>query len=218
MRAFVYLTVTILVAIGIGVAVSASSWDETSSSLPSSLTNGSPNGSVSSGGITATSGQVVDFPVMVQNNGAQPATLLSATLLPVPGFPMPSLVHPAVLDEHEELVTATHGWPVRPEFCAGHQARCYGKVLGSKPLPGFLVLPHGRHGPGPLPYMIEYAVVGSRIGQYGVAGIALTYEVGDTVQTVRLYEGSDDCVQASVATPCSYNRFFSVMRRLTIGD
>ena len=46
------------------------------------LTNASPKGSAFSDGNETTPGQVIDFPVMVQNNGTQPAVLLSATLIP----------------------------------------------------------------------------------------------------------------------------------------
>jgi hypothetical protein len=60
-----------------------------------------------------------------------------------------------------------------------------------------VVLPHGRRGPGSLPDIIEYGVVGSRLGRYGVAGILLTYRVGKAVLAVRLLDGGLDVVATS---------------------
>ena len=56
------------------------------------------------------------------------------------------------------------------------------ELLASRPLRGFIVLPHGRHAPGPLPDMIEYGVVGSHLGQYAAAGITVRYRIGGAVQ------------------------------------
>ncbi len=210
MRGFAYLTATILVAIAIGVAVSASSWSE------QSLTNASPQGSAFWGARATTPGQVVYFPVTVQNNGAQPAVLLSATLLPVPGFATPKLVHLVVLDEHEELVTSSLGWPISSTGCYVPDGACIGKdkLYKSRPLRGFVVLPHGRHGPGPLPDMIEYGVVGSRLGRYGVAGILLTYRVGEAVLAVRLLDGGLDVVATSDAVNYSNKGFDPAFERV----
>ena len=213
-QGFAYLTATIVVAIAIGVALSASSWSKRS------LTNASPQGSAFWGARATTPGQVVYFPVTVQNNGAQPVVLLSATLLPVPGFATPKLVHLVVLDEHEELVTSSLGWPISSTGCHLPDGGCIGKgkLYKSRPLRGFVVLPHGRHGPGPFPDMIEYGVVGSRLGRYGVAGILLTYRVGEAVLAVRLLDGGLDVVATSDAVSYSTEGFGPAFERVLDGS
>jgi hypothetical protein len=192
------------------------------------LDNASSGGASFWGGNTTTPGQVVDFPVEVENPGAQAAVLLSATLIPVPGFPTPRLVHLAVLDEHRERVTSAVGWPPSDTKCSvGPTGRCTGKgttkVFPSRPLRGFVVLPHDRHGPGPLPDMIEYGVVGSRPGQYGTAGLALRYRIGSADYVVNLYAGGLDCVARSSSAPTcntfkSTDRFASAFNRLLDGS
>jgi hypothetical protein len=68
-----------------------------------------------------------------------------------------------------------------------------------------------------MPDVIEYAVVGSRTGEYGVAGIPLTYGVDGTVQTVRLYDAGDDCVGIAFAA-CPSNRMSSEIEHLIASD
>jgi len=64
-----------------------------------------------------------------------------------------------------------------------------------------VVLPHGRHGPGSIPDIIEYGVVGSRV--YAVAGIPLTYQVGKALLAVRLLDGGLIVVATSDAVSYS---------------
>ena len=152
------------------------------------LTNG---GGLSYGGITTPLGIVADFPLQVENSGSVPVTLETATLVPLPGYPTPRLVHLGVLAEHDGLLTAGRGWPVWTGLSPSNAYRL-------RPLRGYVVLPwktRERRHLGPLPDMIEYGVLGARVNtDYWVAGLRVTYRMGGSSHTQPLYEGGADCV------------------------
>lgn len=119
---------TIAIALVGAIAVAVTVYRVATGSEAPLLNNGGSGGAAFWGGNTTTPDQVVDFPVTVENPGSHAAVLLSATLIPVPGFPTPKLVHLAVLDEHSQLVTSAVGWPVSLTRCSvGPTGRCAGK-------------------------------------------------------------------------------------------
>jgi hypothetical protein len=153
------------------------------------LTNG---GGVSYGGTTTPPGLVVDFPLYVENTGSVPVTLESATLVPVPGFPAPRLVHLGVLAEHNNLLSSALGWPVWKAMSPSSgtwQLRSFR---------GYVVLPWAtrqRRHLGPMPDMVEYGILGTRVNtDYWAAGLRITYLMGGSTYTQTLYQGGADCI------------------------
>gem|GEM_PF-2228630 len=154
------------------------------------LTNG---GGLSYGGIGSPPGLVADFPMQVQNTGSVPVTLESIALVPLPGYPTPRLVHAGVLPKHNDLLTSARGWPI----WKGNSPSRTWRLL---PLRGYTVLPWKTRSSslrryGPMPDMIEYGVLGSRLNtDYWVAGLRVTYRLGGNIYTQTLYDGGADCV------------------------
>jgi hypothetical protein len=154
------------------------------------LTNG---GGLSYGAIATTPRLIADFPMQVENSGSVAVTLESATLIPLPGYPTPRLVHLGVLAEHRSLLTSAVGWPV-------WKAHSPSSTWQLRPLRGYTVLPwkvrmsHRRQW-GPLPDMIEYGVLGTRVNtDYWVAGLRITYRLSGKTYTQTLYDGGADCL------------------------
>ena len=66
--------------------------------------------------------------------------------------------------------------------------------------------------------MIEYGVVGTRLGRYGAAGLLVSYRVGGSIQTARLLDGGLVCVATSRNKSCSVNGFDAAFSRLLHND
>ncbi len=143
------------------------------------------------GGIMSPPGQIADFPLPVRNSGSDPVVLEGAELVPLPGYPLPRLVHLGVLTEHDTLVTSGRGWPVWKGLSPTHTYRL-------RPLHGYIVLPWGlrqRRHMGPLPDMVEYGVLGDRVNtDYWAAGLKITYRFRGKSYTQVLYDGGSDCI------------------------
>jgi len=145
------------------------------------------------GGITTPPGLVADFPVPIENTSSVPVTLEGVTLVPLRGYPTPRLAHVGVLPEHDNLLTAARGWPI----WKGDSPSSTWQML---PLRGYTVLPwkvrrSNRQRYGPLPDMIDYGVLGSRLNtDYWAAGLRITYRLGSNTYTQTLYEGGADCL------------------------
>jgi hypothetical protein len=180
----------LVLAVAVAVAV-ASTGDDRSQPL----TNGSPRGKTYDGGIVIRPGQVADFPVVVENTGPAPVTLMKARLIPLPGSREPRLVHVGVLREHYDLLTAARGWPIAKDQALDSQSA---PSWAMEPLHGYVVLPWStrkRRRLGPLPDMIEYGVLGSRADtEYAVAGLRVTYRLNGKSYTQDLYAGGEDCI------------------------
>jgi hypothetical protein len=179
------------------------------------LTNGSRPGHAYVGGNAFHPGEVADFPVTVENTGSAPVTLLSARLIPVPGFRMPRLIHLGVLAEHEELLTSAQGWPIREtDHPPGGWA--------IRPFHGYVVLPWSvrkRRHLGAIQDMIEYGVVGSGVNvNYAAAGLRVTYRVGGSIHTQNLYDGGVDCVLAASTFGYKHARFEAQTRKYCDGS
>ncbi len=203
----------VLAALGLTVGILVGEGTFTASS---SLTDA---GSAFLGGTNSVPGEIVDFPAMVENTGSHAARLVSAKLVPVPGFKTPKLVRLAVLKEHRNLITSAIGWPV--SICnLMRGAKCLdGTVYRTVPFHGYVVRPHGRHGRGPLPDMIEYGVVGASVGAYGVAGIVVTYSVDGSLHSARLLDAGEDCVSRSDIreAACEGTRFNTMYEKVLRG-
>ena len=111
----------------------------------------------------------------------QPVTLLAATLLPIPGFPAPRLVHLGVhLIRNHGDITGANYWPPRlPPPRRGEPQY----VVPVSAFRGYR-LAAGRHSLL-LPF---YSFVGSRPGvNYFAAGLRITYRVGRADYTGNWY-------------------------------
>lgn len=150
------------------------------------LTNG---GGLSLGEAATEPGQITDFPVMVENTGSNPVTLMSVQLIALPGYPAPKIVRTGVLAEHRELMTSDHGWPI-------HRMPPLQGTWRTTPVRGFVVQPWTQaRKRGPLPDMIEVGVVGSKPGvSYLMAGLLVTYLLGGRTYTQSIFTGGDACV------------------------
>jgi hypothetical protein len=156
------------------------------------------NGPVSNGGglgysfLEVAPGQIGDFPVTIVNSGSSPVLLDSASLLPIPGFPLPRLVDLGVMGEHFNLLT-DRGWPPDGPTASSQAAR-----WSVRPFAGFEVLSAVRLRQlkvGPLPDIVEFGVEGMHPGtDYWAAGLAISYTVSGRSYTARLYEGGGICV------------------------
>jgi hypothetical protein len=113
-------------------------------------------------------------------------------LLAVPGYPVPRLVHAAVLVGHGDWITAARGWPIGP----------------GRPLRGYQVQPWAwrkSHHLGPLPDLIAYAVAAAGPGVYDAAGLVVTYRAGGTQYQQAIYYGTAACVTARpVSKPATW--------------
>jgi hypothetical protein len=160
------------------------------------------------GGNVTPPGLVADFPMEVENTDSAPVTLESATLVPLPGYPIPRLVHLGVLVEHQGLLTSAVGWPV-------WKAHSPSSTWQLRQLPGYVVLPWkirqgDRQRFGPLPDMIEYGVLGAKSDtDYWVAGLRITYKLGANTYTQTLYDGAANCVGAvSFSKPSTFKTIY----------
>lgn len=102
-------------------------------------------------------------------------------------------MHAGVLPEHNDLLTSARGWPIWKGTSPSRTWRLL-------PLRGYTVLPWKIRSSnlrryGPMPDMIEYGVLGSRVNtDYWVAGLRVTYRLGGNTYTQTLYDGGADCV------------------------
>lgn len=113
--------------------------------------------------------------------------LVSATLVPLPGFPLPHLVGVGLVPS-KDWITGGEGWPVR-DAPVGQ-----GETAPLRPIAGY-VLTAGH------PVAIYYAFSGDRPGQtYYAGGIELTYRRGARGYTVTLWQIGADCVVSASAT------------------
>jgi hypothetical protein len=148
-------------------------------------------GAVGAGNYTGP-GVPADFSGFVGPSSA-PVTLLSATLLPLVGFPVPRLAHLGVymITDHGDIPQANY-WPPRTQ--PPHRGDPP-YVLPVSAFSGYRVSP-GRH---PL-LLIFYSFVGTRPGvNYFAAGLRITYQVGQSKYTGNWYAFGDSCVASNWA-------------------
>jgi hypothetical protein len=146
-----------------------------------------PSGGLAGFGNFTGPGVPADFSGFVGPSSVQ-VTLLSATLLPIPGFPVPRLVHVGVhpVQEFGDVGEANY-WPPRlpPLYPGGAPI-----TMPVAAFHGYRLTP-GRHSS----LLIFYSFAGSRPGvDYFAAGLRVTYRVGQTDYTGNWYAYGSSCV------------------------
>jgi len=115
----------------------------------------------------------------VVNSSDDPATLVSASLVPVTGLPAARLAHVAVDTNHDYNV-AGRDWP---------------PGVPIEPLPGAR-LGHGQTG-------VVFAVTGPRRGTFSAAGLKLTYRWHGSTYSVIAWSVSVACIHVD-GSACSH--------------
>jgi hypothetical protein len=127
-------------------------------------------------------GQSADFTAFVFNHSHEPVTLVSATLIPIPGHPAGQLVHEAVALHHDG-VAAAGGWPPGVPTTSFKGAR----------------LPYGQSN-------IIFGFRGARAGHdYMAAGLRITYRYHGKLYTTPAWSAAVACVTRDLnesMTPC----------------
>ncbi len=155
------------------------------------------------GGVLTNPGDDADFSVILQSSSSKSITLLDLSLVPLPGFATPKLVHVALLGRSRNHPAGTTGWPPRTDI--GND------VYPTRPAFGTRI----EIGPGRLPILV-YGVTGSRSGRlYGAAGVNLRFRVDGMVQTAEAFAGGFDCVQifSRMATPAQLRQCYRLFAR-----
>lgn len=135
------------------------------------------------GGVLTNPGDVADFSVVLASSSSKSITLLGLSLVPLPGFATPKLVHVALLGRSRNHPAGTTGWPPRTNI--GNDVYPTRSATGTR-----IVI-----GPGRLPILV-YGVTGSRPGRlYGAAGVILRFRVDGVIETAEAFAGGFDCVQ-----------------------
>ena len=148
-------------------------------------------GGVSGTSHPALSGQVVAVAIAVSTGSASPV-LESASLIPVPGFPTPTLAHLGTYYGRGYPVTALD-WPPRDPGSGGEPPA----ALPISAFQGFQLQP--AHTVNGFWYYdtIYFGIVGEKTGvDYYAAGLRVTYRVGSIQYTTNLYQMGVDCVRA----------------------
>jgi hypothetical protein len=143
------------------------------------------------GSVIVRPGEVAVFSAPLLSYTNLVVTLLSARLIPVPGFPTPRLAHLAMLGSSDNGYPAgTSGWPPRRHFTLNSSVR-----ISLRPFHGDRVdtaIP--KKGAG-LPPTVLYGVVGERPHTvYATAGLELTYRYGGSDYTIPVYQGGAACL------------------------
>lgn len=129
---------------------------------------------VGAGGVPVAPGQPVDGTALVVNTSRQPVTLVSASVVPVPGYRAGLLVHLGV-DASVDIVTPGINWPPGVPVT---------RFSGAK-------LPAGES-------RIIFGFTGNQAGRnYAAAGIRITYTYQGRDLTVTAWSGIMACVTRS---------------------
>jgi hypothetical protein len=141
-------------------------------------------GGVYYGGALANPGRVADFSAVLESSSAARITVLGVSLVPLPGFATPKLVHVALLTNSRDYPAGTTGWPPRSGVGTGvYPTRA---AIGAQINIGMRQLP-----------IIVYGVTGSKSGRlYAVAGINVRFRVDGVTDTALVLAGGFDCVQS----------------------
>ncbi len=153
---------------------------------------------VDSAGIPAAPGQPVDGTAFVFNSSHQPVTLVSASIVPVPGYPAGVLAHIGVGTTLNMVGIGTNWPPAVP----------VGRFRGA-------ILSYGES-------RIIFGFTGYRAGaNYGAAGIRITYTYQGRDFSIIAWSGLMGCVtqplrQRHAAAHCNSlsNRFLTAVRKV----
>ena len=136
---------------------------------------------VSMGGDGVRVGQVIDFDGRILAGSPGTITLLSAQLIPLPGFRLPKLTHLAVVSGCGlALPSSTWDWPPRIAYAAGGTAPV-------KPFTGTAVWT-GARGKDCLSAVV-YGVTADAFGPYACGGLRITFRTQSAVVTAPLFSG-----------------------------
>jgi hypothetical protein len=160
--------VAILIAV---VAVMLASRDQASTAGPLQSPTAGGQQLVDDGGLPVSPGQSADVTAYVINTARRPVTLVSVSVIAVPGFARADLAHTA-LASTLGVVGIGSGWP--PD-------------VPIKPFAG-AVLQHGQT-------RIVFGITGSRIGDdYAAAGLRVSYKYQGQTFSVTAWAGVLACV------------------------
>jgi hypothetical protein len=137
------------------------------------------------GGTLVKPGAVAVYSAPLDAKAAVPIRLLGLSLISVPGFPLPRLVHLGLLGQSLGYPAGANGWPpLAPS----------GKTFPVRPFSGIVVKP-AQPKSGGLPPIVLYGVTGSRPNtMYAAAGVIIRYEMGRETRTSSVLSGAMACV------------------------
>ncbi|HEV2360983.1 MAG TPA: hypothetical protein VGS21_04725 [Acidimicrobiales bacterium] len=129
------------------------------------------------GGVGPIPGQSADYTAYLTNHSDVQVKFLSAALVPIPGYPTPTLAHTAIITS-KNIVGSGLDWPIFPST-------------------GFPTRPFIGGSVGRGDYNVMYGVVGTEVGTiYMSAGLVVEYEAAGHIYTVTLWTGEVTCVNA----------------------
>jgi len=135
----------------------------------------------SMGGDGAEYGQIIDFTAGLQSDSPGTITLLSAELIPLPGFRTPKLVHLTVVTGCGlEVFSSNWGWPPRISVVRGG-------IAPDRVFNGARVWT-GIKGKG-CQSVIIYGVVASAWGPYACGGLLVTFKTSGGVERAPIFNG-----------------------------
>ncbi len=135
------------------------------------------------GGVPSNPGDVADFSAILQSSSKMRITVLDVSLIPLPGFATPNLVHTALLLNSRNFPAGTTGWP--PLRGVGNEVYPMRNAIGASIRIGVANLP-----------ILVYGVSGSKPGRlYAVAGINVRFLANGVTYNAIVFAGGFDCVQ-----------------------
>lgn len=134
---------------------------------------------------TALPGQITDFSAVVTNPGTADAVLVSATLIPLPGYPVPQLLHlglvatatgPLIPPAFSSALGSDYGWPPHG--------------IKVRPFTGANIRAHAQTA-------IAFGISGDRFGSdYAVAGLRIHYRLQGHLYNLNAWSAALDCISS----------------------
>ncbi len=141
-------------------------------------------------------GQITDFSAVVVNPGQADVVFLSAAVIPLPGYPVPRLVHLGLVPTAPVLgstLQSDYGWPP--------------SAVKVRPFAG-ASLSHGE-------VAVAFGISGDRSGaDYAVAGLRILYRVEGHVHYLKAWSATVDCVSGGDLTSQQINACSSAADRV----
>lgn len=130
-------------------------------------------------------GEITDFSAVVTNPSNADAVLVSATLIPVRGFPVPQLHHlglvpfaksPLLAPVFSSALGSDYGWPPRG--------------IKVRPFTGASISSHGQAA-------VAFGISGHRFGgDYAVAGLRIRYRLHGHLYDLNAWSAALDCISS----------------------
>lgn len=134
-------------------------------------------------GEAVTVGQIADYTAFVVNHTGHAATLESARLVSLAGFPAPRQAPGLAIEAGRLIAFSATGWPPA------------GGDFGLRPFRGYVVPPGARA-------QILYSVFSDVPGDFVAKGIEVTTRVAGATRTVLSLSGALTCVYRVRPRPC----------------